>query len=563
MLNKKNIFLSLSRLAFAVLATAALVVVVLMVRNQNRIADGQARRFHSYQLADEVRQSSDDLTRMARTYVVTGNPRYEEYFKRILEIRDGRAPRPVGYHGVYWDFVLATGQRPRPDGEPIALESLMREYGFTADEFALLDRAKDLSDDLVALEERAMHAVKGLFPDSTGAFSVRGEPDLALARDLLHGSEYHEAKASIMAPIDEFVSRVDARTAEEIAGLQRYGSRLSLVAKVILGVAVLLLLASALLQWAGGSSAPDAALSTTTGRSKSVIMMRGTGPLLMAAGVAVVGVILAAWWNQARIEEQMRTDTENALSTVLQATTGSVQRWFREREQEARVWAGHIEVRDYATVLAEGSTDTESAGRARADLQTQLDEFALGMGYRGYMVLALDGTVLVSHDPAEVSTGTRNVVREEFLSDVMAAPRFGAIELPHLLSPRSGARPEPTMLIGAAIREANGGVVAALVLLVDPRKTFTQILQRGRIGESGESYAFNRNGQLISESRFDDQLRDMGLIGSGERAILNIQIRDPGGNLTAGFQSTIPRSEQSLTVMADQAIRNGPGANLD
>ncbi|MHC5028604.1 MAG: methyl-accepting chemotaxis protein, partial [Planctomycetota bacterium] len=167
-LSKRNILLGLSGLTVAVLAIGAFVVVALMMRNQDQIADGQARRFLSFQLADEVRQSSDDLTRMARTYVVTGDSRFEEYFNRILEIRDGRAPRPVGYHGVYWDFVTATGQRPRPDGEPVALESLMRAYGFTSNEFSLLDEAKDLSDNLVALEERAMHAVKGLFPDSTG-----------------------------------------------------------------------------------------------------------------------------------------------------------------------------------------------------------------------------------------------------------------------------------------------------------------------------------------------------------------------------------------------------------
>ncbi len=295
---------------------------------------------------------------------------------------------------------------------------------------------------------------------------------------------------------------------------------------------------------------------------KSAAHLRSAWPLFVAASVAVLGVILLGWWNLSRSEEQMRSDTKNALSTVLQATTGSVQQWFREREQEARVWAGHDEVRDYARVLVDGKTDSILMGRARTGLQTQLNEFAIGMGYEGYLVVSPSGTVLASHDPAQVPVGIRDVVREEFLAEIMAAPRYGAIELPHLLSLASDAHAEPTMLIGAAIREDGGGVIAALALLIDPQTTFTQILQRGRIGESGESYAFNRNGQLISESRFDDQLRHIGLITAGERAILNIQIRDPGRNLTEGFQPSIPSSEQPLTFMADQAITNGPGANL-
>jgi len=565
MFNKKGVLLSLA--ALAALAVAAFAVVALMVRNEDRIADAQNRRFLSYQLADELRQSSDDLTRMARTYVVTGDPRFEEYFNRILDIRDGRAPRPVGYHSVYWDFVSANGERPRPDGEPMALESLMREVGFTSEEFALLDRAKDLSDDLVALEERAMHAVKGLFPDSSGAFSTRAEPDLEFARDLLHGTAYHEAKASIMTPVDEFVRHVDQRTTSEITSLRRYGSRLGMIAVAIIAAGILLLVGSLillrrvpLLAGARGSASMIAdSPPAATGAAGS------SWPLLMAAAVAVLGVILLSWWNQSRIEDQTRTDTGNALSTVLEATTGSSRQWFREREREAQVWAGHIEVREHTRFLAADGADSESVAEAssRAGLKAQLDEFALGMGFDGYVVLSQSGRVLASYDQARFPVHASDAVPEDFLADVMSAPRYGAIKLPFLDSGESGVHGEPVMLIGAAIREDDGEVIGALILEVDPQKDFTAILQRGRIGESGESYAFDRTGQLISESRFDQQLRVIGLISDDERAILNIQVRDPGGSLVDGFQPPLPRSEQPLTLMARQAIVSGPGLNLD
>ncbi|MCP4005991.1 MAG: response regulator [bacterium] len=561
---RTNNLLSVSTLAAAVLAIGTFIVVDLMVRNQDKIAEGQSRRFLSYRLADEVRQSSDDLTKMARTYVVTQDPRFEEYFNRILEIRDGRAPRPVGYHGVYWDFVTATGKRPRPDGEPVALQSLMEEYGFTSDEFTLLDRAKGLSDDLVALEERAMHAVKGQFPDSTGAFSVRGEPDLALARDLLHGKEYHESKALIMAPIDEFVTSVDARTAEENAALGRFGRRLGVTVRVILGLGIMLLVVTGvLMRRTARASAPDAVSTGAT--SASALSMRTAWPLLTAASVAILGVILLAGWNQARIEDQMRADTGNALATVVQATTGSVQHWFSGREREAQVMAGNLEVRSDVRALLDEDASLDSAEMlaVRADLRTRLDEVVLGLGYQGYLLLSPEGEVLASHDPAAVPIGARDVVRGEFLASALSAPAFGAIELPHLLSIESVSPPTPTMLIGAAVRDDDGVVVAALVLLSDPQRTFTEILQRGRIGESGESYAFDRSGTLISESRFDDQLRDIGLLTGVQNAVLNIQIRDPGGNLTEGFQSMRAPSELPLTLMARQAITTGSGANLD
>ena len=93
--------------------------------------------------------------------------------------------------------MTATGERPGSDGEPVALETLMRRLHFTEEEFAKLREAQARSDALVALEDRAMAAVVGLHPDAQGRFTVPGEPDLELARQLMHGEAYHRAKGRI------------------------------------------------------------------------------------------------------------------------------------------------------------------------------------------------------------------------------------------------------------------------------------------------------------------------------------------------------------------------------
>ena len=63
-----------------------------IVWTQGKITEAEERRFRSVRLADELRQSSDDLTRMARLYVVTGDEEYKTWFHEILAIRDGKAP---------------------------------------------------------------------------------------------------------------------------------------------------------------------------------------------------------------------------------------------------------------------------------------------------------------------------------------------------------------------------------------------------------------------------------------------------------------------------------------
>ena len=70
-------------------------------------------RSDSLRVMDELRQSSDDLTRMARTYAATGDQRFVDYFNQILDIRSGKAPRPLQYGRVYWDLVIASGSAPQ------------------------------------------------------------------------------------------------------------------------------------------------------------------------------------------------------------------------------------------------------------------------------------------------------------------------------------------------------------------------------------------------------------------------------------------------------------------
>ena len=203
------------KLVFGVIALGIVisVVTVLQLNGLLQKVDDMAQiRYHSYQAADELRQSSDDLTRLGRTYVLTADDSYEKMYMDILAIRNGQKARPENYHTIYWDLVLNYGQKPKPDGQRISLQKMMENLGFTQSEFKLLQQAQQNSDALVNMEVKAMNAVKGLYPDSSGNYTVRGEPDLAMAAKLLHSKEYHQEKAKIMVPIDAFFKQLEDRT---------------------------------------------------------------------------------------------------------------------------------------------------------------------------------------------------------------------------------------------------------------------------------------------------------------------------------------------------------------
>jgi len=125
------------RFAQILLAVKAVIVVALglstyLLERQLEVSN-QSRdvAFHSYLLADELRQSSDDLTRLARSFVVTGDPEFEREYQAVLEIRNGQRPRPREYQRIYWDLVTAKNLQPRPLGKAVALRQVMIEQGFT------------------------------------------------------------------------------------------------------------------------------------------------------------------------------------------------------------------------------------------------------------------------------------------------------------------------------------------------------------------------------------------------------------------------------------------------
>jgi len=242
---------SLRRLR-ALLAIVFVILVVLIAATVYVLARQKAAtsrtnqaitRYHdSIRLTEQLRHSSDDLTRMVRSYAVTGDPRFKEYFYTILDIRDGRAPRPPGYERVFWDFVVSGDVLPHVErGGKRSLLDLMQQAGFSGEEVRLLTEAKRRSDSLVELEETAIHAIEGRFRDDAGAFTVVQAPDREMALGLLFGEEYHRRKGAIMQPMDKVLRDVEESTSNALAEAQEEQDRLTSALTILFSCIVVVL----------------------------------------------------------------------------------------------------------------------------------------------------------------------------------------------------------------------------------------------------------------------------------------------------------------------------------
>lgn len=210
-------FTKFSNVALALLLIGIAMLTFHSLSIQQDLHSSERHRFRAVLLADELLQSSEDLTNLARYYVVTGDPKYEHYFFQIIDIRDGKQSRPLNYSAPYSHLLIAGDILPAAveHGEKVSLLDLMRREGFSDEEFKLLEESKENSDGLVRLEKQAFAAMKGLYDDGQGNLTVRRAPDREFAMELLFGKRYVASKAAIMAPLQKFLDLFNERMRAE------------------------------------------------------------------------------------------------------------------------------------------------------------------------------------------------------------------------------------------------------------------------------------------------------------------------------------------------------------
>ncbi|MGR6088126.1 MAG: adenylate/guanylate cyclase domain-containing protein [Arcticibacter sp.] len=226
---KRILFLFLFITLFFI--SSILLLTYLLQREFNLVQVSQDRSYRSYRLANELVASSDQLTRFARTYAVTGDVRFKRYFNMVLDIRNGNVAAPSDYGGVYWDLISEKeGQASHVSmKKPISLEQQMLDAGISSQELLLLTRAQSRSDQLAGIENIAMSLVDRYIADTTG--TLKSYRDSAIA--MLYGQSYNQAKAMIMDPIGQFLNVLEIRTKTELEAHNELVEKLLLLLTVL------------------------------------------------------------------------------------------------------------------------------------------------------------------------------------------------------------------------------------------------------------------------------------------------------------------------------------------
>ncbi len=293
--------------------------------------------------------------------------------------------------------------------------------------------------------------------------------------------------------------------------------------------------------------------------------------------LAIAVLILIGYSITHSIQSTMQANLKSGMTALLHLERTLVEKWLTRQESIALTLANDHQLRTLVLKLLANNGEVkkpsdgasiDSAPPAPDDVQLA-SQFGPTMSvhdFSGYLITDREHRIVASNNPELL--GQEATQYEKFLSKVIAGkaavcPPFASMAA--IKDERGRIQTGvPTMFVSVPVRDENFQVVAALSLRIAPEREFTHLIQTGRMGDTGETYAFDAKGHIISNSRFESELILLGLIPDKDNttSILQLQLKDPGGNMQQGFRPRLRRGELPLTKNVETAIAGNDGIDL-
>ncbi len=284
-------------------------------------------------------------------------------------------------------------------------------------------------------------------------------------------------------------------------------------------------------------------------------------PKLLSVALCIAAIFV--WFTLGQIKSNIKSGLHETLLTIVQSTAETMHLWIEERQEDARTIARSTRLRDLISSLTKKNLSQKQFANAQEtqEIRQFFKPFLVDHGYLGMFVISPNYISIASMRDANLGTMNFLADQKEILTKVfqgetlLTRPMVSDVSIKDITPMRDK---EPTMFVCTPIFDSDQqNIIAALALRIDVGE-FTKISQVGRFGKSGESYAFNGKGRLITESRFDEQLQEIGIILPGQRAILNLEIRDPEENYKIIQGKMFSQKKLPFTRMIGSILKKHP-----
>jgi PAS domain S-box-containing protein len=276
--------------------------------------------------------------------------------------------------------------------------------------------------------------------------------------------------------------------------------------------------------------------------------------LLVLAGLSIflVVVFVIGWINLERSREMHLEDESRFLTGVLSVFQDRLDLWLTERKSFMKQLGANPNLVAITKRLLKVVPE-KKALLASNELQEMRSFFKKSDGiFPNIGFFIIDPEYISIGSRRDGNVGTINLISKEY-PDLLKKAFEGEVGfVPPIasdvhLGTSKGEKKPPTMFFIGPIRDVDGEVISVFTLRVDPWRDFSKAISSFEGFKSSEIYTFDEDGYLLTPSRFDQQLRSIGLLAEDQGSALNIEIRDPGVNLLEGKSPKQERSKQPLT----------------
>jgi hypothetical protein len=293
-----------------------------------------------------------------------------------------------------------------------------------------------------------------------------------------------------------------------------------------------------------------------------------TWPIVAAALLAVV-----AHWVNGAVEKTMKRQVASEVETIRNSGATGVRIWLKEQETNARMAALSEGILPLVLGLLAMEKQSEDlpADLLRAEERVKLRDYIKArlkiLGYTEYYVVSPSWHYLASSNPAVIGKSVQS--KRQWFYEKTYNEGAGVL-MPYRSSESlADAKGEmktgmPSMIVAAPILDHDDRPVAVLALRLRPEREFTALFRAASTGKTGETFAVDRDGMLLTQSRFDDDLKRIGLLADvpDSASVLTVELRDPGVNMVEGARPAVRRPEQPLTRSAADVAAGNEGVDV-
>ncbi|MBK6684986.1 MAG: universal stress protein [Deltaproteobacteria bacterium] len=258
---------------------------------------------------------------------------------------------------------------------------------------------------------------------------------------------------------------------------------------------------------------------------------------------------------QARLEED--------LLVMLSGEVAGLRLWFQRQLDTATALAQDAMLVRTAGELLEVGAEGARGHPALERLRHYMEAMGKSCDASDFFVLDPAGVWVAGRSDAAL--GHRlSPEQHPFLKEAWAgAPQVSppiASPIPTLGPQRLADQRRPNIFVVAPLQQGRGP--RGLIGFRLRSEELNRLLSTSGPYRSIESYVFDREGTMLSPSRFEDALDRLDL-PSFPTDPGHLQLRDPGGNLLAGHRPVGPPSAWPLTKMAADAVGGRAGIDLE